>query len=162
MAFICMSKETISSETAENLGDMLLMVCRVIGVDEDVIEVDDHMNIQEVTKNVIHKSLEGRWSIGQSEWHNKPFKGTIAGVECGLPFVTFRNADKIIGIAEIYSCVEAGLARSCQEVRDERQWIAVFLGNLVQASEVDAKAEGSVFLAVMRRPFFHLRKHRQL
>ena len=30
---------------------------------------------------------------------------------------------------------------------DEWQWIAVFLGNLVQASEVDAKAEGSIFLA---------------
>ena len=62
MAFICTSKETISSEMAENLADMLLMVRRVIGVDEDVIKVDDHMNIQEVTKNVIHKSLEGRWS----------------------------------------------------------------------------------------------------
>ena len=59
MAFIWMSKETISSEMAENLMDMLLMVCRVIGVDEDVIKIDDHMNIQEVTKNVIHKSLEG-------------------------------------------------------------------------------------------------------
>ena len=102
------------------------------------------------------------WKADGAEWHNKPFKGTIAGAECGLPFVTFCNADKIIGIAEIYSCVEVGLARSCQEVRDERQWIAVFLGNLVQASEVNAKAEGSVFLAVMRWPFFHLRKHCQL
>ena len=64
MTFIWTSKETISSETEEDLADMLLMVRRVIGVNEDVVEVDDHMNIQEVTKNVIHKSLEGGWSIG--------------------------------------------------------------------------------------------------
>ena len=86
---------------------MLLVFCRVVGVDENVIEVDGNIYVEEITKDVIHESLESSWSIGQSERHNKPFEGSVASPECCLPFVTFRNADKMVGVMEINGGVEA-------------------------------------------------------
>ena len=62
-------------------------------------------------------------------------------MESGLPFVTFRNADKVISVMEIYGGVQAGLTRSGQEVGNERKRITVLLGDLVQTSEVNTEAE---------------------
>ena len=67
------------------------------------------MYIQEVTKNVVHESLERGRSIGQPERHDKPFKGAITGPKDGFPFVTFRNADQVISVLEINCGVKAGL-----------------------------------------------------
>ena len=85
--------ETMFPETTEDLVDMLLVFRRVVRVDEDVVKVDGNINVEEVAEDVIHESLESGWSIGQSERHNKPFEGSIASLECRLPFITFRNAD---------------------------------------------------------------------
>ena len=85
--------ETMFSETTEDFADMLLVFRRVVGVDENVVKVDGNIYVEKITKDVIHESLEGGRSIGQSERHNKPFEGSIASPECCLPFVTFRYAD---------------------------------------------------------------------
>ena len=85
--------ETMFPETTEDLTDMLLVFHRVIGVDEDVVKVDGDINVEEVAEDVIHESLESGRSIGQSEGHNKPFKRSVASLECHLPFITFCNAD---------------------------------------------------------------------
>ena len=69
------------------------------------------MYIQEVTKNVVHESLECRRSIGQHEGHDNPFKGAVAGLKGGFPFVAFHNVDQIISIPEINCGVKAGFAR---------------------------------------------------
>ena len=45
------------------------MFGRVIGKDEDVVEVDDNVDVQKVCKDVVHKSLEGRRGIGETERH---------------------------------------------------------------------------------------------
>ena len=81
--FIWMGIQTIFKEMAEDLTDMFLMIRRVIGINEDVVQVDDHTNIQEITEDVVHEMLENCRSIGKSEGHNEPFKRTIAGLESG-------------------------------------------------------------------------------
>ena len=102
------------------------------------------MYIQEVTKNVVHESLERGRSIGQPERHDKPFKGAIAGPKGGFPFVAFRNADQVISVPEINCGVKAGFARCGEEVGNEGKWISVLLGDPVKTSEVNTEAEGSV------------------
>ena len=68
------------------------------------------MYIQEVTKNVVHESLERGRSIGQPERHDKPFKGAVTGLKGSFPFVALRNADQVISIPEINCGVKAGFA----------------------------------------------------
>jgi len=68
-------------EVSEHFMDMDMMGIGIVGVDEDVVQVNEDANIEEVTKNVIHESLEGSWRISKSERHNTPFKGAIAGLD---------------------------------------------------------------------------------
>ena len=48
----------------ENLANVLFMLSRVIGIDKDVIQIDGYINVEKVTEDVIHKSLEGSRGIG--------------------------------------------------------------------------------------------------
>jgi hypothetical protein len=61
-------------ESAEDFFDVLFVLGHVIGVDQDVIKVDDDTDIKEVTKDVIHEMLKGCRGIGKSEGHYQPFK----------------------------------------------------------------------------------------
>ena len=45
--------------------------------------------------------LESHRRICKSKWNNTPLKGPIAGPECGLPFITLCNSNKMIGMAEV-------------------------------------------------------------
>ena len=65
----------------------------IIGVDEDIVKVDDNGDFKHIGKDVMDKVLESHGSVGKSKWHNMPFKGTVAGVECSLPFISFSNTD---------------------------------------------------------------------
>jgi len=42
---------------------MALVLHDIIGVDQDVVQVDYYTHIQEVGKHVVHEVLEGSWSI---------------------------------------------------------------------------------------------------
>jgi len=49
-------------------------------------------------------------------------------------------------MAEIYGGVDTGSARSGKEIRNERKWIAILFGDLIQTSEIYAETETAVFL----------------
>ena len=53
--------------------------------------------------------LECCGCIGKSEWHDEPLKGTIMHPECGLPFVPFSNANKMVSMAEVKLGIDPGL-----------------------------------------------------
>ena len=42
---------------------MALVLHDIIGVDQDVIQVDYYAHIKKVREYVVHKALEGNWSI---------------------------------------------------------------------------------------------------
>ena len=69
-AFIGSSVETIFAETSEYFADMFLVKFFVVGIDEDVVEVNDYADIEHVKENVVHESLKSGWSVGESEWHD--------------------------------------------------------------------------------------------
>ena len=90
--------------------------------------------------------MESGRSIGETEGHNTPLEGTIAGTEGSLPFVPFMDPDKMVCMPEIDLREESGLTRAIQEVGDVRKWVTVFLRDSIEAPEVDAKSQGAVFL----------------
>ena len=53
----------------------------------------------------------------------------------------------MISVVEVDLGVDTSLARSIEEVRNEQKGIAVFLGNVVQSSEVDTEAERTILFA---------------
>ena len=65
------------------------------------VQVDGDSYVKEVREYIIHESLECRWRISESKWHDHPFKGPITGMESCLPFVTFYDADQMVRMTEV-------------------------------------------------------------
>jgi hypothetical protein len=59
-------KQVVFPESPENLSNTFLMLFGGVGVHKDVVEVDEYVDVEEVTKNVVHESLEGRRSVVDS------------------------------------------------------------------------------------------------
>jgi len=108
----------VFSEASEHFMDMVMMEIRIIGVDEDVVQVNEDTNIEVVAKNVVHESLKGGWRISESKRLNTPFKGAIVGLECGFPFVTFVDLDKMTGMSEINVREQSCFTWTVQEIGD--------------------------------------------
>jgi hypothetical protein len=70
IAFVSSGIETIFSKTPEYLPDMFVMEFRIVGVDEDIIQVDNNTDIEHVREDIVHKSLKSGRSIGASERHD--------------------------------------------------------------------------------------------
>jgi len=62
-AFTRAWKQVVFLESPENVSNVFMMLFGVVGVHEDVVKVDEYVDVEEVTKNVVHESLEGHWSI---------------------------------------------------------------------------------------------------
>ena len=69
-AFVGSSIETIFAETSEYFADMFSVKFFVVGIDEDVVEVNDYADIKHVGEDVVHESLKSGWSVGESEQHD--------------------------------------------------------------------------------------------
>src|SRR5882672_7639558 len=70
LAFVCMGKKTISMESSEYFPDMGFVLGNVVGIVEDVVQVDDDYDINHICEDVIHKLLKSCWCI------SKPFRLT--------------------------------------------------------------------------------------
>jgi len=123
---------------------MCNMLFRILGVDQNVIQIDYHAHIQHVRKNAIDKALERSQSVGKSERHNKPFIGAIASAEGSFPFITWSNADQMVCMSEIDLGIDGRMAGGIKEVGDERKWITIFFGDFIETAEVHTKMERSI------------------
>jgi len=61
--FFCLCVQSHFSELFQYLFDVAPVLHDIIGVDQDIVQVDYHTHIQEVGEHIIHEALEGSWSI---------------------------------------------------------------------------------------------------
>ena len=54
-AFFGISKQIVFVESFKNFLDVFLMGLRVVGVDENIIKVDNNMNIDEILEDIINE-----------------------------------------------------------------------------------------------------------
>ena len=95
---------------------MLLMVNQIIGVNQDVVQVDDYRDVQEIGEDFIHEMLEGQWSIWQAKWYYELFEQAVMSVEGCLPLIPLGNAYHMISTLQVYFWVYLHLSRSIQEI----------------------------------------------
>jgi len=65
----------------------------ILGVVSYVIEINYHIDIEEVGKDVIYEVLKSSRSIIETKKHNRPFKGSVVDTKSSLPFITFSSID---------------------------------------------------------------------
>jgi hypothetical protein len=88
----------MSTELFKYFLDVLLMGCKVLGIDEDVIQIHDYAYVKHIGKDAVDETLESRRSIGKSLRHNQPF-------------ITFRDPDKVISGPEVNFGIDFGTTR---------------------------------------------------
>ena len=96
-------------EAAENLFYLFIVSSFISRINENVIKVNHHANIQHVREDVIHKTLKSGGGIGQTFGDYHPFKRTVFSPEGCLPFVTFADTDEMVGMTQIYLGIDSGL-----------------------------------------------------
>ena len=122
----------------EHLPDMLDMFLHRFGVDQDVVEVGNAKVIEIFLQCAIDIQLERSRSIRQSKRHDKVFKMTIARPKRSLPFFTKSNSEKIVSCSEIDLCIPKRMLQAIEELRYQRQGIAVLYSGTIQYSIIDA------------------------
>ena len=67
------------SQTGQDFSDVLRMFRGIVGVDEDVVEVDDDVDVKKVAKDVLHETLESSGGVAEAEGHDHHLKESVAG-----------------------------------------------------------------------------------
>ena len=101
-------------------------------------------DVQHVDEDGVDKSLECCRSISETEGHYQPFIRPIAGAESCSPLISGCNPDKVVHVPEIYLGVDLCLAGGVQKVGDQGEWVAIFFGNFIEASKVNAELERTI------------------
>ncbi len=73
----------------------------VFSVDEDVIKVHYHEDVELLCQDLIDITLKRVQYVGQSKRHDLVLEMTIAGPEGRLPFLAFPDPHSMIGISQI-------------------------------------------------------------
>ena len=76
---------------------MFLMLRGVIGIDQDIIKVDDNIDVEQVGEDVLHEPLEGCRGIAESKGHDQHLEESEASPEGRLPFVALGNVYQVVG-----------------------------------------------------------------
>ena len=77
-----------------------------------------HAYIEQVTENVIYKTLKSGGHVRKSEGHDAPFEGAVAGAESSFPFVALSDMDQVVRVMEVDFRIESCLLRAVKEVGD--------------------------------------------
>lgn len=109
--FVGSSVEPMFSESSENFLNMFAVIIGVVGVDEDVVQVDDHCDVKKIGEDVVHEMLKCRRGISKSERHYTPFERAVFGSESGLPFISGGDADEVVSVTEVDFGIDAGFRR---------------------------------------------------
>ncbi len=71
------------------------------GIDEDVIKVHYHKNVELLCEDLVDITLECDRCISQSKKHDLRFEVTIAVPEGRLPFIAFPDPHLRVGIGQV-------------------------------------------------------------
>jgi hypothetical protein len=79
----------------------MFMILDVVGVDENIIEVNNNAYIEEVTKQVVHEGLERCWGIREVKRHDVELEMSIPGSRSGFVTIVGGYHDLVIAAGEV-------------------------------------------------------------
>ncbi len=63
LTFICLGVEVMCDQTFENCPDLLNMLLKGFGVDQDIIDVNNNAFSEHISENVVDELLEYGWAV---------------------------------------------------------------------------------------------------
>ena len=93
------------------------MVFVIVGVDEEVIHVDDEPSFSNhIPERVGHESLESGGGVGHAEEHNCGFIESPVGNESSLPLVSVLDSDIVISPLHVKLGEDLGVFEFVHEI----------------------------------------------
>ena len=96
-----MGKKAVSTKSPSHFLDMVFMLCKVVRVDQDVVQIDNDIDIYHIRENVVHEPLNSCGSVSKAFWNYQPLERSVSSLESCFPFVSFGDAYKVIRVLEI-------------------------------------------------------------
>jgi hypothetical protein len=96
-----LSKQSLLSETLQYFFHVMPMLLLRATIDQDVVQVAHHKDINHVPEHAVHESLEDRGGICHPEWHHQELKAPLASPDAGLGDVTWPNLDLVVAGPQI-------------------------------------------------------------
>jgi hypothetical protein len=140
-AFLSIGKEVGTTKTFKDLTDEFVMVLTRVGIDKNVIQINNAGDIQKIMEGVLNKSLECRRGIGETKGHDGVLEETKMGMKSCLPFITLLDPDEVECILQVDDCEMRTACNTINKGIGKRKWIAIFFGDGVETLIVDAEME---------------------
>jgi hypothetical protein len=118
LTFVRPDVQAVLSELTKDFFYVLPVRGKVVGEDEDVVQIDNDTVVEEILEYVVHETLESGQGIGKSKRHYQPLKRAVSGLQGGFPLIAFGNLDQVVCVPEINLGVDASFAGGLKEVRD--------------------------------------------
>lgn len=113
-ALFGIGEKFVLPELPKDFPNVFLVRLGVVGIDEDIVEIDDDIDINHVREDFIDESLPCGRSISETEGHDVPFVGTPSGAKGSLPFIALIDPDEMVGMFKVDFGVDSGFAGSIQ------------------------------------------------
>src|SRR3981189_3261653 len=102
------------------------MFLDTLRINEDVVHIhDNNATSDEISKKMIHHSLERSWRIGESKEHHQGFEKAFVCDKSGLPFVTFFNSYVVITPTYVQLGKDLGTFQLVNKLRNQRKRIRI-------------------------------------
>ena len=98
---------------------MFFVVLHIVQVDQDVVEVNYHADIEHICEYWVYKLLECGQGIGEAERHYQPLIGAISGSEGHFPLITISDANQMVSMPKVNFSVDFCSAGRVEQVRDK-------------------------------------------
>ena len=115
-AFICTGEKAVSAKSPQHFPDMAFMLCEVVRIDQDVIQIDNDIDVYHIRENVVHESSKSCRSVSKAFRHYQPLERSVSSPESCFPFVSFGNAYEMIRVPEIDFGVDSSFSWCVQQV----------------------------------------------
>lgn len=100
-AFFSFHEQTILKQSLKDQPNTSHMICLIFGENENVIHIDKHKVVNEISQYIVHHCLKNSGSIGESKRHYKILKVTQVSVECRFPIISLTDGNQVVRLVEI-------------------------------------------------------------
>ncbi|SGZ11719.1 BQ5605_C028g10451 [Microbotryum silenes-dioicae] len=109
---------------------MLTFVARE---DQDVVEINEHGDVEKIAEDRVHEVLEGGRRVGETEGHDEALEVSIARSKCARAKVQFG--------------VDFGAGVFGRGLQVEWEGVTIFASDLIEATVVHTQTKRSILLA---------------
>ncbi len=117
---------------------MLRVLLKRVRVDDNVVKVCDAELVKVLTEHQIDVALKGRRSVDETERNDGVLVVAIPRTKCHLPLVSGRDPEHMICLSDFQLREIARAGKAIYQLANQRQWITVFLSDLVKTPKVHA------------------------